>query len=180
MIGLYIWAILILIIIGLGFYYIRRSLLIAFKNTINRDISGSVDIHKEGYNRSKFPIIKAKIRGKYKYFLVDTGANVNILDYNLYQELVNGEIIYSSNTKIKITGPGTAGEPEDVSIVTEDVTIKDITIKIEFALNKAWEEARKQVSNSSGLPIIGILGSEFCNDSKWMIDFDNLIIWVKK
>ncbi len=175
MIGVYIWLAVVSVIIITSTVAMIRTI----SKNINNDFKYSIDFHKEGFKRTNFPIIKIKIRGKFRYFLVDSGANINVIDYESYRTLV-GESEVHFKGDCGISGVGTAEKEETVSIIEDTIQINSDKFTEEFSLMKDWSLARDKISTASGLNIVGILGSEFFTRAKWMLDFEDLIIWVKK
>ena len=176
MVIIYVWLLIIAIIIIIGIGFIGKSI----KNTINRDYKYQIKLHKEGYRRSNFPIVKVKLRNKYYFFIVDSGANMNLIAKSCYKDIVgNGQIEASKQMDIK--GIGSSEETiTSTPIVLETVEIESDSFKEEFGILDSWEYTRREVSKVSGLNIVGVLGAPFCNTAKWVLDFEELIIWVKK
>lgn len=175
MIGIYVWLAVVSIIIIMSTWAMIR----AISKNINNEFKYSINFHKEGFKRTNFPIIKIKIRGKYRYFLVDSGANINVIDYECYKELVgDGAVVFKGDCGI--SGVGTQSKETDTPIIEDTFQVNSDKFTEEFSLMKDWAFAREQVSSASGLNIIGILGSDFFTRAKWMLDFEDLIIWVKK
>lgn len=172
MIGLYIWLLCITAIIVGAFYSIFK------KVGRNSPYKYSVNIHKGGFKKTKFPMIKLRIRGKYRYFLVDTGANVNLMDLESYGEIVgDGQVKQVDNGAVAGLG---SEESVHAAIVEEDIVIAREKFTEEFLINDQWKFSREQIVKGSGINVVGILGSGFFERAKWMIDFENLIIWAKK
>lgn len=174
-IGLIVWSIIVLGIIGAGFWGIYSSI----KNSLKNDYKYCINLHKVGFEKTNYPIIKMKIRNKYKYFLLDSGANINALSKDVLTSIMKKE------DSLKIVGNGQVlgiGATEDVAIPVIEETIsvgRDKFIE-EFRVIDNWEATRKAMSKAAGVEIVGLLGAEFFQRAKWVLDFESLVVWVKK
>ena len=174
-IGLIVWSIIVLGIIGAGFWGIYSSI----KNSLKNDYKYCINLHKVGFEKTNYPIIKMKIRNKYKYFLLDSGANINALSKDVLTSIMKKE------DSLKIVGNGQVlgiGATEDVAIpvIEETISVGRDKFVENFLVSEDWETTRKYISDNCGVEVIGLLGSEFFQKARWLIDFDNLVIWVKK
>lgn len=176
MVIIYIWLALVLTIVVGGFYLIYTSI----SNTFNRDFKYQINLHKEGFRRSQFPIVKVKIRDSYKFFIVDSGANINMMSKSCYKEIVGKGSIKGSKP-MQVSGIGSESSDANIMpMVLETIKVGDDSFEEEFGILDSWEHAREQAAKASGLPIVGVLGSPFCKTAKWVIDFEELVIWVKR
>lgn len=169
-----------LLAIFVGVIVTSNKIMNMLQKQIHRDFISSIEMHKEGMKRTKFPIIKIKIRNKYKFFLVDTGANVNILDINEYEKIVGDGEVFASDESYSITGVDTVGNSVPSPTVIEEIDVNGNIYVENFCVLDTWTLAKDQISKISGLPIVGILGTSFFIKAKCSIDFDNSIIWIKE
>lgn len=172
-IGIIFWIGLVLLFIITGISVIVKDV----QNSILKDYKYCINFNRIAHKNTNYPIIQLKIRDTEQYFLLDTGANVNIIATDALSSFM------SEKDTIKIVGEsnvlGVSGEQlESQSVIEEKIIIDDEEFVEEFRIIK-WEEARKHISDLSGLNIIGILGSDFFTKNKWLIDFSNLVIWKR-
>lgn len=178
MIALYIWLVFVLGIIYIGLSRFRTSVLKSISGI--SAYSSAIEIHKKGFERSHFPIIKAVIRGKSRYFLVDTGANHNMIDLGEYTKIIgDSEIDVKGSMNMVGIGSTADAPPIKYNCIEDTVIIGPNEYNVSFAIGDSWETAKDAVANQSGLPLIGIIGSEFIDSAGWVIDYSNLMIWVK-
>jgi len=158
----------VLCIAFFGMTYVIFDLNKKINNSNRYKISFKKEFHSIGV-----PLIKLKFNGKLEWFLVDTGSNVNYLRKNIYEELeVKPEII--GNDIIK----------------NSTCTTESNVIKINLSFNKTkFNDEKFHIMSiapfDNGLfkgkyNIIGLIGNEFFEKYKLTIDFDKLIIWIKK
>lgn len=174
-IGLIIWSVFVLGIIGVGFWQMISHI----KRCIDRDYKYCINIHKEGFEKLKAPLIKMKIKGKYKYFLVDSGAAKNLISKKAFQSISKegDEVKIVDNVHIL----GVSGkEDKAVPVIEETISVGRDKFVQNFMVSEEWETTREYIHDTCGIEIIGLLGSEFFQKARWLIDFDNLVIWVKK
>lgn len=130
---------------------------------------------KKHFKKVKVPLIKMKIAGELRYFLVDSGATNNVIEKNFYNsvdpkyfnDLKFSDQIISTNgvtEKRPIVGANLSFKKD----VFEDVTfiVADIAPAVEF------------IKNASNIVIAGILGSTFFEKYRWAVDFDERCIWI--
>lgn len=174
-IGLIIWSIIVLGIIGMGFWGIYSSI----NNSLKNDYKYCINLHKVGFEKTNYPIIKMKIRNKYKYFLLDSGANINALSQEVLSSIMKKE------DSLKIVGNGQIlgiGATDNVAIpiIEENISVGRDKFIEEFRVVDNWETTRKAMSQAAGVEIVGLLGAEFFKRAKWVLDFESLVVWVKK
>lgn len=169
-----LWLGVITIISVGGFYKIYKTI----KETIDRDYKYSINFDEVGFSKGNYPVVKFKIRNKYKYFLLDSGAGGNIIAKEALSSIMSNSDTIKIVDKGIITGVG--GGEEVTPIIEEQISIGRDKFIETFRITDTMGDVRKLMKETSGLDIIGVIGSEFFNKSKWVLDFDNLVIWVKK
>jgi hypothetical protein len=75
---------------------------------------------------------------------------------------------------------GTTEITDAVPVVEDTISIGRDRFVEYFTISDDWDFARKQISDVAGVDIVGILGSPFFKKAKWVLDFEELVIWVKK
>lgn len=174
LIGLSIWLTLVVgVIVVLGiklFKKLRNSFLLKYKYFINFE---SIKC-----KHNSIPLIKVNIQGKYRHFIVDTGCEGNVVTQTFIDsEPAYNNVVYSG--KYTMRGVGHE-ETQTVPYLIETIKIQKESWKVPFMVTNDIEGTLMSISEDTGLPIIGILGSDFFEESRWLIDFDSKVIWVKK
>lgn len=174
-IGISLWLLFVIMIIVGGFIFIYRTI----KNNINTNYRYSINLYKEGFDKTSFPLIKLRIRNKYRYFLIDTGANINLISKTAYKSIVGkGQVkLVDSNV---VSGMGTTETTDAVPVIEDTISVGRDKFVEHFTISDDWDFARKQISDVAEVDIVGILGSKFFKRAKWVLDFEELVIWVKK
>ena len=134
---------------------------------------------KKSFKKLQLPLIRFKVEGEYKTFLLDSGSQGNLLDKkfvdslpkNLTDNIKDSDVAFigveGNNTtdnktlKLKLSH-GSKKFPET------EFTVLDLrpTFKI---LEKKIQE-----------PIAGLLGAPFFEKYRWQLDFEELVVWIKK
>lgn len=171
---LWIWGLSVLAVLIIGSRFILKKTYKSIKDEYKYYIN-----FKGDFKNSNIPIIKLKIRGKYKYFLLDSGANINILSKEMLPTIMK----QSDNIKVvgdkSVVGIGSNCE-DPAFVISETISIGKDKYEENFTVLDNWENSRREISKLSNIQVIGILGAEFFKKSKWMIDFDKHVVWVKK
>lgn len=72
--------------------------------------------------KTSFPLIKLRIRNKYRYFLIDTGANINLISKTAYKSIVGkGQVKLVDNNVV--SGMGTTEITNAVPVVEDTISI---------------------------------------------------------
>ena len=170
-----IWAIVVTSIIVIAFYKIAKF----YKKDYKEFSKYYININKRGFNISKCPLIKLKINGKFKYFLLDTGAAVNALSMEGMKQIYNDDHVFSVIGQQQLVGiNGTTDKY--FKIIEETVSFNKDKVKTTFVVTDALEESIKNTKELCGIEFLGILGAEFFNKARWVLDLESLVVWVKK
>jgi len=127
---------------------------------------------KEALDLVELPIVTFVNKGTKLNFLLDTGSS---------QSLINESMLFSLETKrIEDTMfiVGTDGNKISSNLCTMKVGYKDQEFEHNFAI-KDLDEAFGVVKQESGVQIHGILGSDFLQKYKYVLDFKELIAYPK-
>lgn len=139
------------------------------------------------YKGTKVPLIKLKIRNKFHYFLVDTGANTSIIDARYYNGLPDNIKESAMEEDVQITGIGDGvmsheGKDKVIRRQTQTQSISldmsfgpykyDNTIFIIADLRAPFMQLERVLQE----PVIGLLGTDFIKQYQWSIDFKSMTI----
>ena len=139
------------------------------------DLEYKITFNKRVFDRLQIPIIDIMLMGKYHSFLLDTGANNNALDREIYNQLKNEHNLKEAKEKIQILTSShvtqEVRELVELPLIIENkellfpFTITDLTI------------LRKEVLTKAGAEVDGLLGSRFFDHYKWILDFKEWAVW---
>lgn len=183
MIGQIIFSvILLLIFFSIGGYLYKR-----YKPIFQAEYKFHIGFYKvkgknlykvkfnKSYDKLKLPMITLNIAGKKANFILDTGAETSILNTKFYDTLDKSkveergkDVVYSAN----------GGKTESKEIVTnikyekEDYTISCLVTDI--------NDMMEHIGKKNGIKIAGLLGSDFFVNNRWVIDFEEKVVWIEQ
>lgn len=128
---------------------------------------------KETLDLTDLPIITFKHKDLKLNFLLDTGAtesiiNSNVLDYCDYRELQELRNL-----------SGLDGIQRQTNMVKMELSYNS-TVYPEDFISTDMSETFGQIKAETGVNLHGILGSNFFQKYKYIIDFDKLVAYSKK
>ena len=164
-----IGIIIVLLIAGFGTWFMYDDFAKRFKKIYRYDIN-----FKDNWKTCGLPLIKLKINDKLEYFLIDSGASVNMIKQSYFDLIINKPIITKDNKKLHTGSIAIKADLCNFSLSYKNAKFPDETfniIKLETfdTLKKAY-----------GYNIVGIIGSPFMGKYNWSMDFEDLIIWIRK
>ena len=142
---------------------------------------------KNVYKGTKVPLIRLKVRGKFYYFLVDTGANTSIIDSRDYEGLPEEIKDLAMEEQVQITGIGDTVSVQEgkEQVVRKHSQTQSIALDLSFGPYK-YNDAIfiiadlrapfTQLERVLHEPVIGLLGTDFIKKYKWIIDFKSMHI----
>lgn len=169
----------LLIFIGLPLYFMVHSIGKIIKKDYIFDIKfmrlkGDKLKFRNNFANHRLPIISLTFDG-FKYnFLIDTGADVNLLNESSFKAInSNGEISTVVNNNIS-----TAGGNVETTMTTLNFKYGNNKFREDFVVINV-DEAFNNVLMDNGIRLDGVLGIKFFDKHKWSLDFDNMVIWTK-
>lgn len=121
----------------------------------------------------ELPIITLYHKNKKLHFILDTGCNNSVIDSTILPELQYSE----SENSMHIFG--IEGKTQESSAIILDFTYENTFYTHTFqAINLS--PSFKQIKKIHGITVHGLLGTDFFNKYKYIIDFDKLIAYSKK
>lgn len=181
---MYLGILIILIIIAvLGYFVIQH-----FTNSISRQFKYHFDAFKvktngqgemiglleHDFSVSGMPIIKVKIDKKEYKLMLDSGANINLLNASVYNALDSSNIEKKASRGIT----SAAGELDLGFVANIEFKHKQKKFVESFEILD-MEGPFSAIEAKDGVRIDGILGSTFFQKHRWTIDFENLVVWTK-
>lgn len=139
---------------------------------------------KKDFEITSMPILTVKMfKNEYK-FILDTGADFNALDKTAFERIIaenDLEIIPEDLTD----GQDVVGGQEVFGCNGVETNIKNIGLPFTCD-NKDFFEVFSLVSigaplnayEAYGINLCGVIGSPFFEKNKWVLDFDNLVVWT--
>lgn len=115
------------------------------------------------------PIVKKTIKGKRVLFILDSGANISIVDSAWYKK--NSDLFgYSETISMRVTGISGAIQIKSniVHAEIDDTDVVFTTSNISPVINNLRRH---------GYSIIGILGSDYLSDNNLVIDYRNKAVY---
>lgn len=177
MIYLLLVVLLIIVVLGFPLYFMFKHIMNVMKRNYIFDIKfmklrGNKIQFKKDYKRHSLPIVRLNFYGKTLNFLIDTGADVNVMNIKALMEL-------PVSIPMKPAGNVTTGGGE--------VNAFNASMKFSYEKDFFDEEFSlldmdapfANVFNDNGIMLHGVLGSKFFNKYRWVIDFENMVIWTK-
>lgn len=143
-------------------------------NTIDdmRKRSNSKISFKEAMDLVELPVVTFYNGDKKLNFLLDTGSNVSYINSSIIPLLVHEKTDKEMNTI------GIEGNKVSNQFCKMSVTYKNRVFEEEFSITDL-DEAFSVVKQESGVQIHGILGSKFFERYKYVLDFKELIAYIK-
>lgn len=133
----------------------------------------SVMSFKESMDLTDLPVITFYNGGNKYNFLLDTGANLSIIDASILSSLYYEELPYVGNVF------GMEGIKVEVPYVRILLEYKGKYYEESFQVLD-MSTAFGHVKAESGVTISGVLGNKFFKTYKYILDFDSLIAYSKK
>lgn len=161
-----------------------------FKSDIMRMLNAyklekkKISFRKE-YEITNMPIITLKMYDNYYKFILDTGADFNALDSSALDRIVSENNLKLNKDDLK-QGDDVVGGDTVVGVGGVQTGIKDVQLPFECD-DSEFEEIFSVVSigaplsayEKHGIKLCGVIGSPFFEKNKWVLDFDELVVWTE-
>lgn len=158
--------IIIVILMVLAVAFITNTIM-EVRNRNNSKIS-----FKESMDLTELPVATFNCNRKKLNFLLDTGSNLSYINSSVLP-LLDHEIIDRESSVV-----GFEGNEVSTGSCKITVTYKRKKFEEEFSMADL-DAAFKVIKQESGVQLHGILGSRFFEKYKYVIDFKNLIAYMK-
>ena len=147
-----------------------------FSNKLKNQYKYSISFKKH-FLKTKIPIINIKIENKYYPFILDSGSQMNILDFSFVESLPTELTDTISSSVTNIVGVSNSSQ-NTTGILRLNLSLKRLKFSnVDFSicdLRKPFSSIEKGLN---GQKIAGILGSPFFEENRWSIDFDKYVVW---
>lgn len=135
----------------------------------------SISIKK--YMPGDLPVITLINNGITFNFLIDTGSNISHICSSAVT-LIEHEYM-GTNTNTRIAGLGAINQ----GVTICNAKFKDMLSKeyeIQLSISAELEDTAKYIKENTGIEIHGLLGTDFLQNYKYVIDFKSLEIYTRK
>ena len=123
-----------------------------------------------GLNKTKLPIIPVEIKGKHLCLIIDTGSTCSLIDSNVVEYFKD---IATPVGDYNISGID--GTKHKVDVITLPFSFEGQSYSPKFCVKPLLEDF-KDIETESGIQVVGLLGTDFLMENKWIIDFDKLVV----
>jgi|GEM_PF-4813952 len=139
---------------------------------INVNYEYKIDFNKEIFNNYTIPVIDINIFNTSYSFILDSGANLSIIDEEFFKEISSTYSIESVPEVYELESVGGSMEGKSViipvTIGTDDFELQASVTNIKRLLNH-FEDINKNIK--------GILATHVFKYLGWKLDFKNGILW---
>ena len=151
-------SILIIILLIANIFFIKNRFpkVIPFKNSHNEDI--------------RIPIIQKDINNKEVLFILDSGANISIIDSTWYY---NNRQVFTETEDVNMVLIGISGIVSINSKIVYTEIDEDYVVFAITDLVPVTQNLSKQ-----GFKIVGILGSDYLMDNNLIIDYKKQAVYT--
>jgi hypothetical protein len=127
---------------------------------------------QQAFDLTEMPIITL-YQGEKKFnFLLDTGSNNSIIDSNILDQ-IERKIINEKSSLF-----GMEGNVKEVSMCKIILSYKDKEYEYKYLIQD-MKAPFDNIKNSTGVTLHGIIGSNFFNEYKYILDFNELVAYSK-
>lgn len=179
---------LFIIIVALIGIYFGGFMLKHLNSTIMKNHQYYVDIIKiregeavkfdENLDKSGLPIIKMKVEDIWCNFLLDTGANINMIDRRFITAINDRDkslIFENCNVFVHgASGANSCSQKVKVHIKCNSKSFED-----EFLISDSVEHTFDAIFDQYNIKLAGVLGNEFFKEHEMSLDFKRKIIWMQ-
>lgn len=127
---------------------------------------------KEAMDLTEMPIITLYQGDKKFNFLLDTGSNNSIIDGNILDQIEHKVINERSSLF------GMEGNVKEVSMCRIVLSYKDREYEYKYLIQD-MKAPFDNIKNTTGVSLHGIIGSNFFNEYKYILDFSELVAYSK-
>lgn len=154
------------------FLCIHKQAIKKYENLIFNKKEGFINV-KSSIETLRIPIIKTEIEGKKYNFIVDSGSDRSLIFKSILDSIKDKTYL---DKRVKVT---TINDKTDVNPVCRlSFSIKNNVLSDDFIELKD-SVSFAAIEDKYGIKIDGILGGIFLAENRWIIDYDNLVVWIK-
>lgn len=128
---------------------------------------------KEGFDLTEMPIVTFQCGDRKLNFLLDTGSNNSVIDSNVLDSIPYEKREGSSSLF------GLEGQVVTVSVCYIKLSYKGKDYGYDYLI-KDMSQPFGQIKKECGVTLHGLLGSNFFNEFRYVLDFDSLTAYSKQ
>lgn len=119
------------------------------------------------------PIIKVKVGESNKYFIVDTGANMSMIDESYYLKH-RDDFIFLKELDMTLSGIN-GGKDVNAAYIMAELG-DSLKIKHQF-ITSDLKSVVNNIKSSCGVEIVGIIGADYLMKYEFSVDFKNNAVY---
>lgn len=119
------------------------------------------------------PIIRLNLNGVEKYWIIDTGANMSLIDNDFYE---NNKTCFDYITSLDMTLNGVSGS-KNYNAHYISAELGDSVVIMHQFLTSDLSSVRKNIKNRLNIDIVGIIGSDYLDKYSYTVDFYNRTLY---
>lgn len=128
---------------------------------------------RESMDLAEMPVVTFYQGDKKFNFLLDTGSNYSHISKEAAKEL-KGDII---EAQAKIHG---IGEGNTTGVCKTSLTYKGADYDINLHITDHLTDAFTSIKSETGVTVHGLIGNQFFQQHKYVLDFEELVAYTKK
>lgn len=128
---------------------------------------------KESMDLAEMPVVTFYQGDKKFNFLLDTGSNYSHISKEAAKS-IKGTMI---DTKAKVSG---IGEGETSAICKTTLSYKDKDYNIDLSVTNHLTDVFADIKKETGVQVHGLIGNQFFQEHKYILDFNELVAYSKK
>lgn len=128
---------------------------------------------KESMDLAEMPVVTFYQGDKKFNFLLDTGSNYSHISKEAAKS-IKGTMI---DTKAKVSG---IGEGETSAICKTTLSYKDKDYNIDLSVTNHLTDVFADIKKETGIQVHGLIGNQFFQEHKYILDFNELVAYSKK
>lgn len=127
---------------------------------------------REAMDLAEMPVVTFYQGDKKFNFLLDTGSNLSHITEEAAKDLVGEKL----NAKNKVSGIGT-GETNGLCRTT--LSYKNVDYAIDLCVTSHLSQTFAEIKSETGVQVHGLIGNQFFQQHKYVLDFDELVAYTK-
>lgn len=128
---------------------------------------------RESMDLAELPVVTFYQGDKKFNFLLDTGSNYSHISKEAAEE-IQGNLI---DAQAKVSG---IGEGQTSHVCKTVLTYKGANYDIDLCVTDRLSDAFAEIKTSTGVQVHGLIGNQFFQQHKYVLDFEELVAYTKK
>lgn len=128
---------------------------------------------RESMDLAEMPVVTFYQGDKKFNFLLDTGSNYSHISKEAAKE-INGELL---EAQAKVSG---IGEGLTSGVCRTTLSYKGADYDIDLSITDHLTDAFSAIKTETGVQVHGLIGNQFFQKHKYILDFEELVAYTKK